>query len=429
MAAFSPEIDIKDSLILIVDDIPRNIQLLGNILSKDGFKVAVANHGKQALTIIDKRQPDLILLDVMMPELNGYQVCERVKSSEATADIPIIFLTAKNDVEDKLRGFAVGGADFVTKPFEPAEVIARVHTQLRLKKMSDLLKLHNTQLEEMLENRTQALIRSERHSAFSLMIQGIIHNLKNPLNLIYAGCQFIEMEKPQINMIMQRLPERQAEPLNQRLEYIWKSAVMIDKGSKQLLEMVDSMMAKSRSDQQENLNKIDLNVLVQQEYEFLLSDPDFRHGIGRKLEVCSSYLPVCIVPAEIAQVLQNLIRNSLDALRGRPQPNISVKTGKSENTAWIEVEDNGTGIPADYLSKVFEPFFTTKPAAGKAREGEPSGTGLGLHICKAMVEAHHGKIKITSKLNIGTCIRVELPLVVTEMGEKVEYHPEKVTSL
>ncbi|MEL6822420.1 MAG: response regulator, partial [Calditrichota bacterium] len=137
--------NLRESLILIVDDIPRNIQLLGNILSQEGFQVAVANRGKQALAIIEKRKPDLILLDVMMPEMNGYEVCTTLKNSPETAHIPIIFLTAKNDVEDKLRGFASGGADFVTKPFEPAEVIARVETQLRLKKMTDLLQQHNEQ--------------------------------------------------------------------------------------------------------------------------------------------------------------------------------------------------------------------------------------------------------------------------------------------
>ncbi|MEL6823400.1 MAG: HAMP domain-containing sensor histidine kinase, partial [Calditrichota bacterium] len=192
--------------------------------------------------------------------------------------------------------------------------------------------------------------------------------------------------------------------------YVWKSAVMIDKGSKQLLEMIDSMMAKSRSDQQQNLSEMDLNVLVEQEYEFLLSDPDFRHGIARDLQTCSESLPVNIVPAEIAQVLQNLVRNSLDALRGRPQPKVELSTGKEEGYAWFKVSDNGTGIPQDYLDRIFEPFFTTKPASGKERNGEPTGTGLGLHICKSMIEAHQGSIQLDSKLNEGTSITVHLPL-------------------
>ena len=197
----------KNSLILIVDDIPKNIQLLGNILSNHGYNIAVATNGKQALTIIEKKLPDLVLLDVMMPEIDGFEVCQRIKDNPASREIPVIFLTAKHEVEDKIRGFEVGGSDYVTKPFETAEVIARVRTHLQLKNALDTIHQYNQQLERIVDERTEALIRAERHAAFSMLIQGIVHNLRNPLNAISGSIQLIEMERNRINKLQIPDPE------------------------------------------------------------------------------------------------------------------------------------------------------------------------------------------------------------------------------
>ncbi len=126
-------------LILIIDDVPKNLQVLGSILRNKDYKVAAATGGGQALDMLDKIRPDLILLDIMMPEMDGFEVCERIKARPETAGIPIIFLTAKTETEDIVRGFSVGAVDYVTKPFQAAELMARVRTHLQLKRLSGLL--------------------------------------------------------------------------------------------------------------------------------------------------------------------------------------------------------------------------------------------------------------------------------------------------
>jgi DNA-binding response OmpR family regulator len=131
--------NVKNVYILIVDDTPKNIQLLGTILKNIGYKIIVATNGLQALEILEKVKPDLILLDVMMPELDGYETCKRIKSNENLKDIPVIFLTAKTQPEDIVKGFELGAVDYIIKPFNSSELIARVKTHLELKFNQDLL--------------------------------------------------------------------------------------------------------------------------------------------------------------------------------------------------------------------------------------------------------------------------------------------------
>lgn len=137
-------------LILLVDDIPENLQILHQILNNGDYSFAVASSGRDALRLVEKKQPDLILLDIMMGDINGFEVCQELKSNPARADIPIIFLTAKVALEDKVKGFELGAVDYITKPFEDAEVIARVRTHVRLKTTIDLIKDCNLQLTESL---------------------------------------------------------------------------------------------------------------------------------------------------------------------------------------------------------------------------------------------------------------------------------------
>ena len=139
----------KTPLVLIVDDVAKNLQVLGIILSKQNYKVAAANNGEQALKIAGNTLPDLILLDIMMPGVNGFEVCSRLKKDQKTADIPVIFLTAKIEPEDIIKGFEAGAVDYVTKPFNSVELLARTKTHLELKISKDLLKSKNEQLKEL----------------------------------------------------------------------------------------------------------------------------------------------------------------------------------------------------------------------------------------------------------------------------------------
>ncbi|MEG4343648.1 response regulator [Microcoleus sp. A003_D6] len=173
--------------ILVVDDTPENLRLLAGILSEKGYQVRPVPNGKLALSAAQKIPPDLVLLDIMMPEMDGYEVCQRLKESEATKDIPVIFISAINDVMDKVKAFAVGGVDFITKPFQVEEVLARIETHLKICSLQQTLQEKNQDLAtaiHQLQATQEHLIQSEKMAALGQLIAGIAHEINTPLGII-----------------------------------------------------------------------------------------------------------------------------------------------------------------------------------------------------------------------------------------------------
>ena len=173
--------------ILVVDDTPENLHLLSGILSKKGYQVRPVPNGKLALSAAQRIPPDLVLLDIMMPDMDGYQVCQQLKADEATKDIPVIFISAINDVMDKVKAFAVGGVDFITKPFQLEEVLARIETHLKICNLQNSLQERNEDLAtaiQQLQATQEHLIQSEKMAALGQLIAGIAHEINTPLGII-----------------------------------------------------------------------------------------------------------------------------------------------------------------------------------------------------------------------------------------------------
>ncbi|MBD1814845.1 response regulator [Microcoleus vaginatus DQ-U2] len=173
--------------ILVVDDTPENLRLLAGILSEKGYQVRPVPNGKLALSAAQKIPPDIVLLDIMMPEMDGYQVCQQLKASEITKDIPVIFISAINDVLDKVKAFAVGGVDFITKPFQVEEVLARIETHLKICSLQQTLQEKNQDLAtalHQLQATQEHLIQSEKMAALGQLIAGIAHEINTPLGII-----------------------------------------------------------------------------------------------------------------------------------------------------------------------------------------------------------------------------------------------------
>jgi DNA-binding response OmpR family regulator len=176
--------------ILIVDDVPNNLHLLSKILSKHGYKTRAAPDGQLALRSIELTPPDLILLDIMMPDMDGYTVCKELKASAKTKDIPVIFISALNEVLDKVKAFEVGGVDYITKPFHDKEVLARVSNQLMQRQLFQQTQSYSQQLEQTLTElkKTQAqLIQKEKMASLGQLAAGIAHEINNPVNFIYGN--------------------------------------------------------------------------------------------------------------------------------------------------------------------------------------------------------------------------------------------------
>ena len=399
----------RDKTILLVDDTPENLQLLSTLLAKEGFDISVAVNGTEALKIVTRLKPDMILLDIMMPEMDGYEVCERIKAQEELKEIPIIFVSAKTELVDKIKAFHLGGADYITKPFKAAEVMARVNTHLALKDAQDLIKAYNEQLESMVEQRTKELIRAEKHTAFSLLIKGIVHNLKNPLTSVMGNVQLSQIQLLDLQKMKSVIDVENQEEYNKQLKTLNSRLNSIDSASNKLLELINSLMSRSRTEQSEKPEQCDLNDVLNQELEFLKADLRFKRLSKKNIKLHDKPLLVKIIPSEVSQVIQNLVQNALDAMSEQPDAGLDIGSGTDGRTAWFYIADNGPGIPKDIQGNIFDPFFTTKKRKSDS-DNSIVGTGLGLYTCAEIVRQSDGLIELSSNSPSGSQFKVILPV-------------------
>ncbi|MBN1970207.1 MAG: hybrid sensor histidine kinase/response regulator [Candidatus Delongbacteria bacterium] len=376
----------KKEVVLIVDDKQMNLDVLSEILSP-GYTVITADSGEQALYLVEGFYPDLILMDVNMPPgMDGFETCALIKSNPVTSDIPIIFLTAVDNIKDKLHGLKVGGSDYITKPFYSEEVLARVKLHVKLAKTLEEHKRLSRELEFKLNERTQQLINTERHAAFSLLIQGIIHNLKSPLTALSGNSELISyiLDKNKESDPTFLKFKKQIQQYNERnLEACIR-----------LQEMIENMMCKSRNSESDINDNVDLNTLVQTEIEFMNSDPFFKHDITKEILLCDKILLISIKKGEFSQVFSNLLRNSMEAMNNTKDPVIKIVSYEEDEYAVLKIIDNGPGIPGKYLKNIFDPFFTTKK---NNSENPTIGTGLGLYTCKKIMTDNFGFIEVDSE--------------------------------
>jgi signal transduction histidine kinase len=397
-------------LLLIIDDRPENIEILRNIF-KDQYSVKAATSGAQGLKIIrSKTPPDLILLDIVMPDMDGFEMCRKIKRDERLSGIPIIFITARNDIRDKMQGFSEGGVDYITKPFEPEEVFARVRTHVELLRARRWIQTYNEELEALLKIRTRELIHSERQAAFGQMVQGIVHNISSPLSGIMGNQQYIQLLIDQYNQGAHS-PEEELIVLKSLVTDTEKACRMIGYSVDQLNQIIQSLLAKSRTDKTDRIKRIDMNELIRIEINFLEADMRFKHNLDKKIHLSEIPLEVDVIPAEIAQVFHNIVINALDAMNHTENRQMVVRSGKEGTDICIEVTDNGEGIAEDIQNRIFDPFFTTKTKKEHPRNvSQLIGTGLGLWMCRETLKTYGGSICFESKPGQGTAFFIHIPL-------------------
>lgn len=396
--------------ILIVDDEPVNLALLSEVL-RPAYRVLAANSGAGALAVLDNGQtPDLILLDVMMPDLDGYQVLKRLRAGSVTASVPVIFVTALGSLEDERRGLHAGAVDYISKPFDPATVLARVRTQLELKAARDRLRDQNIHLEAELERRQRALgemrlqaMQAEKLAAVGRLAAGVAHEINNPLAFVLSNLNALRRE-------VQVLCEPCASPTPDR------GPARLDAG--ELMALIDESL--------DGLQRV--RGVVKNLREFAGADPqewrwaDANAGLEAALGLLRGELaPTCQVateygvvpeifcnPAQLNIVYLNLLINAIQALDG--QGDVVIRTGTDNpGRIWITIRDTGCGIPEEHRHRLFEPFFTTR-AVGR-------GAGLGLAAAHGIVRAHQGTIRVESDTGRGTTVRLELPVQPEHAGK------------
>ena len=349
--------------ILIVDDTPANLRLLIGILAAQGYSVRPAPDGSLAIASAQAEPPDLILLDIMMPDLSGYEVCEQLKADERTRDIPVIFVSALDDVVDKVKGFEVGGVDYITKPIQVKEVLARVETHLKLRALRKELQTVN---DELVRSNTELQARNEELDAYA---STVAHDLRNPLNLMVGYAELLadagnSISEEQIHTFSEEIV-RAGHKMNSIIEEL-----MLLAGLRTMqVEMKPLDMASVVAQARQRLT------LVIKEYQGEITCPE-------RWPTASGHAPW------VEQVWVNYLSNAIK-YGGRP-PRIKVgATEQPDGTVRFWVRDNGLGIkPADQ-SRLFTPFE-------RLDQARATGYGLGLSIVRRIVEKMAGQVGVES---------------------------------
>jgi signal transduction histidine kinase len=406
--------------ILIVDDVPANLQLLSGMLAERGYKVRPAPSGPLALEAARRSPPELILLDINMPHMDGFEVCRRLKADPHLADIPVLFISALGDAADKVRAFAEGGQDYITKPFHVEEVLARVMTHLALRRAQREVKEQNRELLETLDQLQKAqnrLVISEKMAALGVLAAGVAHEINNPLNFVKTSCHGLEKDLRDLTALVSfcraAVPDGQREALaalERELDYATLAreipellAHIID-GLARAGDIVSSLQVFSRTDDAVS-EDVDINDVAESVLVVL------RNRYKNITEIEKHLGPVPAVrgnPGKLGQVVMNILANAIDAVEALNDParrRITLATETCTRSgapyAALHVTDSGPGIPSGIQCRIFDPFFTTKPVG--------RGTGLGLFISNNLMQEHRGALEFTSVPGRGTTFSMYLP--------------------
>ncbi|MFH1007722.1 MAG: response regulator [Candidatus Latescibacterota bacterium] len=383
--------------ILVVDDLPANIRVLKLRLLAEGYEVVEAADGLEALDQVAAEHPDLILLDVMMPKMNGYEVCRRLKTSEQTRLIPVVMVTALKETADRVKGLEAGADDFLSKPFDPTELQARVRSLLRIKSLY------------------AELVRSEKMASLGKLVAGVAHEVNNPINFIYSNIpplrEYIDDLKALIQLYEEKeigLSPKDLEAIQNRkdaieLAYLFEDLDKIlqafGDGATRVRDIVGSLTTFSRTDTGQP-GEVDLADGIETTLTLLKTRYKERIVVHREY---GEIPKVTGYRGPLNHVFMNLLANAADAIAPGKKGNVWIRTqADGKDYVLLSVRDDGSGISKEDLGKIFDPFFTTKQV------GE--GTGLGLSLTYGLVETHGGRIWAESEEGKGSTFWVRLPV-------------------
>jgi two-component system sensor histidine kinase/response regulator len=369
--------------ILIVDDMPANLGVLTSHLERQGYVAVVAQGGEEGVERAEFVRPDLILLDVMMPGVDGFEACRRLKANPATRDIPVIFMTALTDTGDKLTGFSVGAVDYVTKPLNGAEVLARIETHLALYGLRQQLAAQNEQLQQEIAARERTQVALQRsNTELEQLAYVASHDMQEPLRMVASYLQ----------LVAQRYKGQLDADADEFIGYA------VD-GAKRMQALINDLLAysrvgtKARPFEPTDCGKVVATALANLRVAI--------HEAGA--QITHDPLPVVMGDAmQLLQLFQNLISNALKFKRADPVC-VHIAAERAGNDWRFTVRDNGIGIAAEYHQRIFVLF---QRLHGR---GDYPGTGIGLAICKKIVERHGGRIGVQSEVGVGTTFSFTIP--------------------
>jgi|GEM_PF-642780 len=370
--------------ILIVDDKPLNIDLLRDYLNSDQYKISAVTSGEQAIKVLNKVNVDLILMDVMMPVLDGFQTCKAIKGNLKTKHIPIIFVTAKIAPEDVSYGFDVGAADYILKPVHRDVLLARVENQLsRIKK-------------ELLE---QQLKEANKLAELGSMVASITHEVATPMANMLLASSVIEQETTKIKSLFAQQKMSKSDFTNY-LSMIEQSVTLCHRNATRATDLMDSFKQVAVDQCSKRLLSFNLAHYIA-DILLTISPKLSQHNIEITANI-EKHISLTTYPGALSQVIINIINNALvHAFPNQQTGVINLCAQADQNIITITIVDNGQGMSEQQQQQAFVKYYTTK-----ANDG---GSGLGLAICQELVENDlQGKISLSSEVKIGTTITLEL---------------------
>ena len=390
--------------ILVVDDILENLQILTQLLSKRNYKIRPAVNGKLALKAVQLTLPDLILLDIQMPDMDGYEVCEKLKADDKTRHIPIIFISALNEVFDKVKAFSVGGVDYITKPFQPEEVLMRVETHLQMYKMQKKLAEKNEELQVTLAHlkATQSqLIEAEKMASLGSLVAGVAHELNTPIGIGVTAASTLADRTVETETAYDNL-QLKGSALKTHFDTTICGSNLILRNLKRAAELVQTF--KQVAVNQSNLNKRSFIVTKYLEGALFRLEADLNRTQHQVTVNGDEQIKINSYPDAFSQIVANLVMNSLHhAYPTGGAGNLDFEVKRDSEHLIVEYNDDGCGIPTENVDKIFDPFFTTARSQG--------GIGLGLHIIYNLVtQKLQGIIRVQSKIDCGTRFIIQLPI-------------------
>jgi signal transduction histidine kinase len=390
--------------ILIVDDKPNNLRLLSRMLLDRAYHIHSATSGAEALVLAQDIFPDLILLDIMMPQMDGYEVCKHLKADPKTRDIPVIFLSALDQTEDKVNAFKVGGIDYITKPFKLQEVIVRVQTHLALRDLRNQLQGANRELEDRLTELAQANAKlQDRNEELDAFAHTVAHDLKNPLGLITGYAELLYIDSDVLDP-----------------ETLRFHANNIVRGAAKMKSIINNLLLLASARKMDaDIGPLDMNQVVEGALERLtdvIEKSQAEIQIPQHWPMALGYAPW------IEEVWANYISNALK-YGGQPKQGISPAIELGFDESWDKsmdtpadsvppssgpqicfwVRDNGGGLTAEEQTQLFTPYVRLDQVRIK-------GHGLGLSIVRRIVEKLDGEVGVKSKVGEGSKFYFTLPV-------------------
>ena len=413
------EWNLSGSRLLLVDDTPENLDVLCVLLEAEGYDLALAPDGPIALQIARRTRPDLILLDIVMPGMDGYEVCRQLKADPELCEVPIIFITAKGQTEDIVEGFRRGGVDYIAKPFRDEEVLARVKTHLhlhllrrelgekneRLQRQNHELEAANRQIQSerdevqrvlgVLQRTQSQLVLSEKMAAMGQLVAGIVHELNTPVGAIGSAGDTLSRATLKLQQSLAANAPSGNRTVDAALKTLDNVARIVASGTQRVSDIVAGLCNFARLDQA-TYQSADLNEGLDSTLELL------QPRLHARIELLKDYAPLPTIycaPAQLNQVFMHLLSNAIDAVADGGQ--IRVRTFAEDEGVGVCVSDSGNGMDPAELERIFDVGFSESDTRVHL--------DFRLAIAYFIVQEHQGTIDIDSQIGQGTTVSLRLP--------------------